>query len=154
MESRRRALLGLALALAATAALVAGLTAPSVEFTRLFFLTDRHSILSVISGLWTEGETLLALVLALFSVVFPALKLASLIFAGASMAASGQHPHRLLALSGALGRWSMLDVMVLALLIFYIKQSGLARAASLPGIWFFAAAVILTIVSAIVLSRK
>ncbi|MCC0055817.1 MAG: paraquat-inducible protein A [Rhodobiaceae bacterium] len=154
MGSRRRALIGLALAVTAGCALAAGLTAPSVEFTRFFILTDRHSILSVIAGLWTGGEVLLAVVLGLFSVAFPTLKVITLTFAGASMTISGRHPRRLLAMSAALGRWSMLDVMVLALVIFYVKQTGLARAASLPGIWYFAGAVVLTIISAMVLSRK
>lgn len=154
MKARRRAIAGLALALLAGLLLWFGLTAPSVEFRRLFFLTDRHSILSVIGGLWREGETLLAAVLALFSVAFPVLKIACLTLAGLATATNGRPARRILAFSAALGRWSMLDVLVLALVVFYVKNSGLGDAATLPGIWLFAGSVVLTILAALTLSRK
>ena len=46
-----------------------------------------------------------------------------------------------------LGKWSMLDVLVLALLIFYAKSTGIADAVSMPGIYMFAAAVVLTMLA-------
>lgn len=153
MAVRQQALAGLLLALFAALLLWLGLTSPSIEFKRFFFLTDRHSILSVISGLWAEGETLLALILALFSVAFPVLKIASLTLAGLLMAIRRKRAHRTLALSSALGRWSMLDVLVLALVIFYVKNSGIADATSLPGIWYFAASVVTTMMAAFILSK-
>ena len=51
---------------------------------------------------------------------------------------------RLLYILSWLGRWSMLDVMVLALVVFYTKQTGVADATELPGIYFFSVAVLLT----------
>ncbi len=41
----------------------------------------------------------------------------------------------------------MLDVLVLALLIFYAKATNLADATSMPGIYLFAVAVILTMIA-------
>ena len=38
----------------------------------------------------------------------------------------------------------MLDVVLVALVIFAAKTSGLATASTQPGLWFFAASVILT----------
>ena len=46
-----------------------------------------------------------------------------------------------------LGKWSMLDVLVLALMIFYIKSNGIADASSQPGIYFFFGAVLLTMLA-------
>ena len=43
-----------------------------------------------------------------------------------------------------LGRYSMTDVMVLALMIFYVNASGYAEASVLPGIHFFAASALMT----------
>jgi paraquat-inducible protein A len=43
-----------------------------------------------------------------------------------------------------LGRYSMTDVMVLALMIFYINASGYTEASVLPGIYFFAASALMT----------
>jgi paraquat-inducible protein A len=43
-----------------------------------------------------------------------------------------------------LGRYSMTDVMVLALMIFYINASGYTDASVLPGVYFFAASALMT----------
>ena len=43
-----------------------------------------------------------------------------------------------------LGRYSMTDVMVLALMIFYINASGYTEASVLPGVYFFAASALMT----------
>ena len=46
-----------------------------------------------------------------------------------------------------LGRYSMTDVMVLALMIFYINSSGYTEATVLPGIYFFAASALMTMLA-------
>ena len=46
-----------------------------------------------------------------------------------------------------LGRYSMTDVMVLALMIFYINASGYTEASVLPGIYFFAASTLMTMLA-------
>jgi paraquat-inducible protein A len=43
-----------------------------------------------------------------------------------------------------LGRYSMTDVMVLALVIFYVNASGYSEASVLPGVYFFAASALMT----------
>ena len=43
-----------------------------------------------------------------------------------------------------LGRYSMTDVMVLALMIFYVNASGYTEASVLPGVYFFAASTLMT----------
>jgi paraquat-inducible protein A len=46
-----------------------------------------------------------------------------------------------------LGRYSMTDVMVLALMIFYVNSSGYTEAAVQPGVYFFAASAIMTMLA-------
>ena len=46
-----------------------------------------------------------------------------------------------------LGRYSMTDVMVLALMIFYVNSSGYTEASVLPGVYFFAASVLITMLA-------
>ncbi len=46
-----------------------------------------------------------------------------------------------------LGKWSMHDVLVLSLTIFFIKAQGIYDAASLTGVYFFTAGVLLMILS-------
>jgi paraquat-inducible protein A len=44
------------------------------------------------------------------------------------------------------GRFSMTDIMVLALMIFYVNASGYTEASVLPGMYFFAASALLTMI--------
>src|SRR5262249_8943291 len=46
-----------------------------------------------------------------------------------------------------LGKWSMHDVLVLSLSIFFIKSQGVYDAKSLTGVYFFTAAVLFMILS-------
>ena len=46
-----------------------------------------------------------------------------------------------------LGRYSMTDVMVLALMIFYVNSSGYTEAIVMPGVYFFAASAIITMLA-------
>jgi len=46
-----------------------------------------------------------------------------------------------------LGRYSMTDVMVLALMIFYVNSSGYTEASVLPGVYFFAASALITMLA-------
>ena len=52
-----------------------------------------------------------------------------------------------------LSNWSMLDVVLVALVIFAAKTSGLATAATKPGLWFFAASALLTAVASALARR-
>jgi paraquat-inducible protein A len=115
-----------------------------MQLTRLYFWTDTHSILSVLSELFAAGEIFLASVIFVFSIVFPALKLLYITAAGTLISAGPVRRSRWLRRIEWLGKWSMLDVLVLALLVFYAKSHDLADAVALPGIYFFAASVILT----------
>jgi paraquat-inducible protein A len=46
-----------------------------------------------------------------------------------------------------LGRYSMTDVMVLALMIFYVNSSGYTEASVQPGVYFFAASALMTMLA-------
>jgi paraquat-inducible protein A len=48
----------------------------------------------------------------------------------------------------------MADVLIVALAIFAAKTSGLAEAATQAGIWFYAAATLLSAIAAVVLTRE
>jgi paraquat-inducible protein A len=127
------------LSLAATFCFALGIALPLVEVQRLYFLSDRPSLVDIITELWAEGEILLSLVIALFSLLFPAAKLVAM-----QLAALGADLPRGAAWLKLVSRWWMLDVLLVALVIFAAKTSGLATAIGLPGLWFFAASVLLT----------
>ncbi|NJM33466.1 MAG: paraquat-inducible protein A [Rhodomicrobium sp.] len=148
----RSFLLGV-LILAATVCLVLGLTLPIMRLTRFYVWTDVHSLLSVVRELYYSGEYLLAAIICIFSVLFPFVKLLYLLALYSVRQVSTRAPKRWLKRLGWLGKWSMLDVLVLALLIFYAKSTNLADATSMPGVYLFAAAVILTMIATAIIER-
>jgi paraquat-inducible protein A len=130
--------------LGASMSFALGVTLPLIQVDRLYFLSSSPSLIEVTASLWTHGNVAIAIVTAAFSIVFPMLKLIVL-----HVAAFRAHGTKV-EIPGwfkALARWSMLDVMVVALIIFAAKTSGLATAATKPGLWFFAISAVLTAVA-------
>lgn len=129
----------------ASACLMLGLTMPVIELTYFYVWTDTHSFLSITRALYAENELFLAGILVTFSMLFPAIKLVFLLIAYADMAAGRDTRQRALDRVSWLGKWSMLDVLVLV--IFYVKASVFSEAAALPGIYFFSGAVVMTMLA-------
>jgi paraquat-inducible protein A len=135
------------LLVAASVCLAFGLTMPILRLTSFYIWTDVHSLISIVGEMYLRDEVFLAVIIVLFSIVFPVLKLLYL-----CVLHFGQfiyHGRRVLWLKRAamLGKWSMLDVLLLALVIFYVKTSTLTDAVSMSGIYMFAASVVLTMVA-------
>jgi paraquat-inducible protein A len=144
MQRGLRAFSVFILTLGAGVCLVLGITQPVIKLTRLYFWTDTHSILSILSALWAGGEIFLASVIFVFSILFPAIKLVYIAMAGTLSTFDPALRGRWFSRIGWLGKWSMLDVLILALLVFYAKAAQFADAVTLPGVYFFAASVFLT----------
>lgn len=136
-----------ALIIGATTCLVLGLTMPVIELTYFYVWSDTHSFISIVRALLAEQEIFLAGILVVFSMFFPAIKLVYLLVAYTTMATGGDARNRALNRMAWLGKWSMLDVLVLALVIFYVKSGALTEAAALPGVYFFAGAVLMTMIA-------
>jgi paraquat-inducible protein A len=136
---------------AATIAFALGITLPLIRIEKLYLFAEEPSLVDMVATLWTGGEWALAVVVALFSIVFPSIKLALLHVA----ARSGDLSHRgVPAWLRGLANWSMMDVVLVALVIFAAKTSGLATAFTLPGLWFFAVSVVLTVAVSALLRRE
>ncbi|WP_187972529.1 paraquat-inducible protein A [Aquibium microcysteis] len=135
----------------ATAAFALGVTLPLIRVERLYFFTEEPSLAGMVAALWQGGDPLLATIIALFSIVFPAVKLMLLHVASHSGAAAHD---RLPSWLRGLSNWSMMDVVLVALVIFAAKTSGLAAAFTKPGLWCFALSVILTVAVSALLRRE
>lgn len=133
----------------ATFSFALGITLPLMRLEKLYFLEERPSLIDVIHGLWIEGDAALAAVIALFSIVFPAAKIGL-----THVAAVTGGRARSLALLSAVSKWSMLDVMLVALVLFAAKTSGLAAASLLPGLWFYAGATLVTAMAAMLCQKS
>ena len=112
-----------------------GITLPLVRFEKLYFFKDTPSLLGIVGGLWEDGSLALALIVALFSILFPLIKMA---MAFRIAVHGGELPKW----ANMLSKWSMMDVLLVALVVFAAKTSGLATAISQPGIWFYALSVV------------
>ena len=130
-----------------------GISLPIVQFQKLYFFEDTPSLLSLFSGLWSEGQVLIALAVLLFSILFPVVKLTvTFLTAFAPGLALSNHP--LAKFAPVLAKWSMMDVLLVALVIFAAKSSGLANAFAQPGLWFYALSAISGAVAAGLLKKQ
>ncbi|MGE0767791.1 MAG: paraquat-inducible protein A [Hyphomicrobiaceae bacterium] len=124
-----------------------GVILPSIRFTTIYVWKNEHSIASIIWALYATGEYFLCAVITVFSVLFPFLKLLYLLTLCLSPNVSRDFRERSISTMEWLGRYSMTDVMVLALMIFYMNSSGYTEAQVLPGVYCFAASAIMTMIA-------
>lgn len=110
------------------------------------------TIASGVAALWSGGAWPLALLVFLVSIVVPSLKLMalSLLIVSTNRGWSWRTHERamLYRLIEFVGRWSMLDVFVVALLVALVQLRGIAAIRAEPGALAFAAVVILTMYAA------
>lgn len=115
---------------------------PVLTFEEFVFWKHTFSVLTGIQSLLEGGNVVLAAILFFFSVVFPFTKLVTL-----GILWYGSFPDkvrtRILFWLEALGRWSMLDVFVIAVTIVIAKSSKFVKAEAHVGIYVFALSVML-----------
>jgi paraquat-inducible protein A len=124
-----------------------GVILPSIRFTTVYVWKNEHSIASIIWALYATEEYFLCGVITVFSVLFPFLKLLYLLTLCLTPNVSPDFRQRSISTMEWLGRYSMTDVMVLALMIFYMNSSGYTEAQVLPGVYCFATSAIMTMIA-------
>jgi paraquat-inducible protein A len=114
-----------------------GTSLPLMRFESFYVFSTDASLAEVILSLWRGGDGVLALLVGLVSIVFPLMKL---LLVAAEEIAGGrpEQSNALLRLVPVLSKWSMMDVLLVAIVIFATKTSGLAQAFTQPGLWFYA----------------
>jgi len=126
--------------------LVVGLVTPLMTIRTLVFLRNSFSVLSGTYDLWMEGKYFLFVLITLFSVVLPILKIIFLgIFIGRRIADKPTN-HNILNIMHDYGRWAMLDVLVVAVLLVTVKFGAVASVEVHEGLYIFGSAVLLTMV--------
>jgi paraquat-inducible protein A len=120
--------------------------------TRTLFGTQNDTIMSGVAFLWASGSWLIALVVFVASVVVPLAKLIALTLLVVTVQRrSAWRPRqraRLYRLVEAVGRWSMLDIYVVTILVALVQIQSLATIEAGPGALAFGAVVVLTIFAA------
>lgn len=122
---------------------VAGIIAPMLTISKFVVVTNTFSVLSGVVELFRKGNYILFLVVAAFSVVLPLLKIGMLYRIVARHRHSGEQLSRYLHLMHQYGRWAMLDVMVVAVLIVTVKLGAIASIQVHYGLYVFGAAVLM-----------
>lgn len=135
---------------AAALALGAGLLAPAVRVTRLRLFDTTHSVLSGIADLAAGGSLPLAVVVAVFSVAFPIAKLGLAAWLWFAPRAGDRAHH----VAGAIGKWSMLDVLVVAVVVASLQGGFMVRLRPEAGIYLFALSTILAMALGALIERR
>jgi paraquat-inducible protein A len=114
--------------------------------------SESDTILSGVVYLYQTGSWPLALIVLVASVMIPLGKLVALGYLLVSVQrGSAKNAHdrtRLYRLVDLIGRWSMLDVFVDAFLVALVQLEPLMSVAPGPGVVFFMAVVVLTMLAA------
>ena|SRR3989338_604603 len=123
-----------------------GLFLPVITLKELIFWRTTFSVITGIENLFYEGHYFLTAVILLFSVCFPILKLSVLVVIW-FRPVSKKFRTAMVEWLGSLGKWSMLDVFVVAMMVIITKISGFASAQPRIGIYFFGASVFLAMLT-------
>lgn len=134
------------------ALLVAGWFMPTIRTTHLLVLESDYSIWQTVTALWKLDDYLLSIIIFGFSMLFPAAKLLTLLWMW-FVPARDESRRRALKWLEALGRWSMLDVFVVAVIIVLVQAHSLLDAEPRAGIYVFAAAIGLSMLVSMYFSR-
>ena len=124
--------------------LAIGLFSPVITLEKFLVVENTFSVVSGVIQLLKEGQWFLFLVVSAFSVVLPALKLAVLYLLVSSRLSEKQRLHRYLHWMHLYGKWSMLDVFVVAILVMAVKLGAIANVEMRYGLYAFAACVLIT----------
>ncbi|MDD9891895.1 MAG: paraquat-inducible protein A [Gammaproteobacteria bacterium] len=140
------------LLLSSLALLLIGVFSPLIQLTQFWFFTNQTSLASAIVQLFEHGEWLLAGIVAVFSVVFPIIKtLFTLVLVSFS---NNQVTPKQLRFLAQLGKWSMLDVFIVALIVTAAKLGALAEAEVQYGLYLLLVSTLLNLCISVFLERQ
>ena len=113
---------------------------------------NSYSAWTGVVALWHQHEYPLAAVLFLFCIVFPLVKLLALALIWCVRLWDRERA-ALLHWLGVMGKWSMLDVFVVAIVIVLVKLGPLARVEPRSGVYVFAAAILMSMLLTMYIER-
>ena len=131
--------------------LALGVTLPLMRFETLYVFDSAPSLVGIVTSLATDGEFALAVIIALVSILFPLIKL--FVIAAEATGLPLDPEGRFSRALPQLARWSLMDVLIVALVIVAAKTGGIATALSQPGLWFYLASALLAIIAHMICGR-
>lgn len=120
--------------------------------TSSLFGSQSDTIMSGVVYFWTSGSWYLALIIFFASIMVPMLKMIALVLLLVTVQSHSRWQRdqraRLYRLVEFVGRWSMLDIYVVAVIVALVQLQGLATIQPGPGAAAFGAVVVLTMFAA------
>lgn len=135
---------GVALLLIALAMLALNLDRPILHVEKFWIFEHSVSIWTGMQALYHADEIMLGSLILVFSIIIPAGKNLALIAFLIARPWLGPRGDWLVCLLAALGRWSMLDVLIVAVVVVSLRLGAVAQAEILPPLYWFVASVLLT----------
>jgi paraquat-inducible protein A len=121
--------------------------------TTTLFGSQEDTILSGVAYLWTSGSWPLAIVVFAASITVPLLKIIALtVLVVSTQRRTAWRPRErtlLYRVIELVGRWSMLDIYVVTVLVALVHLQGLATIQAGPGAVAFGAVVVLTMLASL-----
>lgn len=127
-----------------------GLTEPVVRISSALYSDSNYSVIGGFTEFWRGGDYLIALLIFVFSAVFPVFKLAAMSWLWFAPTVR-ERRRRNLRIIEPLGKWSMLDVMVVILFAGAVKLGLIADATILGGAYVYGAAILMSMVAAVLM---
>lgn len=139
---------------AAFALLVVAWFLPIMTVTRFWFWSSGVSLFDAVLRFWNTGDYFLFAVIGGFSMLFPALKLVAGFWVWGCVEPAGRRGRWVVTVVHVLGKWSMLDVFVVALVVVGVQGSLVADVSVHSGIYVFTGAVALSMLSLWLLEHR
>jgi len=132
------------LLLASIGFFIAGIFSPFTSLTKLWLFENQVSVYQGLIVLWKAGELFLFLILFVFTVMFPFVKINTMLALWLWPRLESVQAQKMFHFVSNLGKWSMLDVFVVAILVLTVKSSGVANIQVGSGFFLFFVSVMLT----------
>lgn len=124
--------------------LLCGIFLPFTSVTKLWIFENQVSVFQGLISLFKESEIFLFLILIVFTVCFPIVKITALLALWLYPGLTPDQAKSFLKFVSHMGKWSMLDVFVVAILVLTVKSGGVASIKVQSGFFLFFLSVMLT----------
>jgi paraquat-inducible protein A len=123
---------------------VTGIFVPFTSVTKLWLFNNQISVYHGLIILWNGGELFLFLILFVFTICFPFVKINALLALWLYPGLTAEQAKKFFKFVSNMGKWSMLDVFVVAILVLTVKSGGIASIRVQSGFFLFFISVMLT----------
>jgi paraquat-inducible protein A len=120
-----------------------GVFSPLLTVKQWFLVTNTLSLWSGLMQLVQAGHYLLFLLVLTFSLIMPLVKMSLVAFVNNTVSRSYTGTSRVLHWLSLCGKWSMIEVFIVAILVVVGKVRGMAAVEVHAGLYAFAASVLL-----------